>query len=83
MFQGHVACRNLTLTESQLYAKRMEVNHNKNFGDTMVVLDRRVLQPNGENWVNTRNISGMLLKLIVCEKLKCKQEHLVCGFVAS
>ena len=44
-----------------LYATRIEVNHNKHFGDTMVVLDRRVLQPNGENCVNTRNISGMLL----------------------
>jgi len=61
LFQGHVACQNLTLTEPQMYAKRMEVNHNKYFGDTMVVLDRRVLQPNRENCVNTRNISGMLL----------------------
>ena len=57
----HVACRNLTLTEPQLYDKRMKVNHNKHFGDTMVVLDRRVLQPNRENCVNTRNISGILL----------------------
>ena len=74
-----VACRNLTLTEPQLYDKRMKVNHNKYFVTLWLYwTEEYYSQTRKTVWTPEIFLECYCVarnKPIACEKVNCKQEH--------